>query len=271
MKYTRLMRARIEGRESDVPVTLMHKGGLRNFCEILRIPTPREYAKFESPEGIDLSSLPDEFVLKPAYASTSDGVMVLERTGELYEDAMSKTTYSSQDIVDIQRRVFDKYSKTKLRQTIAEQRVVCSEGLSIPADYKFLAFQGEIGIIIRIDRSESRLRMSYFDGDFVPVVDKRVRFNDNIADREYTLPPANWREMLDLATRVSYAVPTPCARIDLYSDKNDGPMLGEITLTPGSFYYDAGHTLSLSENHRLGAMWIDAAKRMRLPLAVQED
>ena len=261
MKYTHHMKKRIAGEEKGVPVRLMHKSNLKAFCDQIGVPAPAEIARFESVSDIDLNGLPDRFVLKPAFASTAEGVMLLERDGSRYYDAMSKKYWSDDEIVQLQQRIFEKYSGVRNRVTLAEQRVDCSEGLAIPADYKFLGFQGEIGIIIRIDRTKDKLAMSYYDGNFVPIVDERVRFNSDIADRESKLPPADWRRLLNLARRVSVAVPTPCARIDLFSDAN-GPLLGEITLTPGSFYYAAGHTLTGAEDERLGLLWEQAEAQL---------
>lgn len=264
------MKARIQGKEDRLPTSLMHKSGLRQFCDVVKVPTPIEYAKFDTPGDIDLDKLPEEFVLKPAYASAGEGVMLLTRVDGGYFDSMSQRTLTGDEIRLTQGKIYDKYVKTNSRHTIAEQRVICSEGLSIPPDYKFLAFQGRIGVIIRIDRSAGRLKMNYYDENFVPVVDERIKFNPKIADREFALPPKNWRSLLDLAVRTSYAVPTPFSRIDLFLDKESGPLLGEVTLTPGSFYYEAGHTLSLDENLRFGELWEQAARRLRMSMPVVE-
>lgn len=261
MKYTEAMKNRIEGKEKGVPVRLMHKSNLKDFCQQVGISLPLEYATFETPDDIILDGLPDRFVLKPAYASTADGVMVLSRDGETFYDSMSDRSFTFDGILEEQSRVFKKYTKVKNKVTIAEQRIASADGEAVPVDYKFLGFQGEIGVIIRIDRNHERLRLSYYDGDFRPIVDDRIRFKESIADREWVMPPSDWRSLLNLARRVSTAVPTGCARIDLFSDVS-GPVLGEITLTPGSFYYSAGHTLSPDEDARLGRMWSDANDRL---------
>lgn len=259
MKYTEHMKKRIDGHEGRLPVKLMHKSNLQNFCGQVGVRMPQEILKFDSVDDIDPDRLPEKFVLKPAFASAGEGVMLLERQeGGGFYDQLSKKGCSSADIVKVQESIDKKYSRVRRREFIVEQYVQDGDGSSVPPDYKFLAFQGEVGVIIRIDRTNDRLRMSYFDGEFTPVVDDRIRFNNSIADREWLLPPSNWFSLLNMARRISVAVPTPCARIDLFSDVS-GPMLGEITLTPGSFYYSAGHTLKKSEDERLGALWEKAA------------
>lgn len=262
MRYTEYMKRRIDGKEQGLPVRLMHKSNLKSFCDQIGVRQPNEIGRFESTDDISLAQFPDKFVLKPAFASTAEGVMLLERVDNGYYDAMSNKVWDEDSIAGMQHEIFEKYPRVKNRVTIVEQRVECSEGLSIPADYKFLSFQGQVAVIIRIDRTAARLKMSYFDGNFSPIVDDRIRFNDDIADRQWRLPPTDWRALLNLAHRVSVAVPTPCARVDLFSDVS-GPLLGEITLTPGSFYYSAGHTLSRQEDERMGQFWAEGERMLR--------
>lgn len=90
MKYTEHMRNRIEGREGSLPWLFAHKLDTYEFCQTTKIPTPKLYAKFEHPSDIELSDAPKLFVLKPAYSSTSRGVMVLPKTEDgLFDDRMS--------------------------------------------------------------------------------------------------------------------------------------------------------------------------------------
>lgn len=245
MGYIERMRRRISGDEARVPYQFGHKVSTHEFCQAVGIPAPKLLRKFDHPAEIDLDGLPDHFVLKPSYSSTSKGVLVLKRVDDCFFDSMSKRLISLKEIVGLQLEVFESHKKTKRKVTIVEERVQDLDATEIPKDYKFLAFQGQIGIIIVINRVGERLSMSYFDGEFRPIVDDRIVFNANIAERTTMLPPRNWQRLLNVARRVSVAVPTPCARIDLF-DSSRGPLLGEVTLTPGSFYYPGGHTLSIS-------------------------
>ena len=261
IKYTELMKNRIQGKENRVPYQFGHKLTTHEFCQINKIPTPRLIESFETPDDIDFRSLPAKFVLKPSYSSTSRGVMVLEDRGDTYFDSMSQKAMTALEIREVQQAVYDGHPKANRRFTLVEEFIEDVSGIDIPEDYKFLAFQGEIGLIIKIDRTADKLVMSYFDGEFRPVLDDRVVFKSSLADLKVSAAPKNWRRMLDIAKRISTIVPSPCARIDLY-DAVGGPVLGEITITPGSFYYPNGHTLSPEENARLGALWKDAEKRL---------
>lgn len=255
------MRQRIQGNEKRVPYQFGHKLDTHEFCRVAGVPVPRLLRKFDHPSEIELAGLPKEFVLKPSYSSTSQGVMVFKREGfDSCFDAMSGAMVSVDMIRDTQSRIFSK-STGKNKVTIVEERVVDPFGKAIPKDYKFLGFQGEIGMIIAIERIGKRMKMSYFDGQFRPVVDRRVVFNPKIAERVDAQLPQNWERLLNVARRISHAVPTPCARIDLF-DALDGPVLGEVTLTPGSFYFPGGHRLSSAEDARLGQLWGDAERRL---------
>lgn len=261
LRYIEYMRRRVAKAEPNLPVSLMDKSKLRAFADAIGVPYPKEYSLYPTPSSLDFSVLPDRFVLKPSYASAGEGVMLLTKEEGGYFDAMTRALWAPDEILAHQTAIFEKYANLRNRETIAEYWVRCSELRTIPVDYKFLAFQGEIGLVIRIDRTEKRLKISYFDGKFSPVFDDRIRFNEKIEDRVVAHAPRGAARLLEMARRVSVAAPTPFARIDLFLDEA-GPLLGEVTLTPGSFYYEAGHTLSKAEDERLGRLWESAEDRL---------
>lgn len=262
MNYTDYIKRRIQHKENRVPWNFGHKFDTHEFCIANRIPVPELFAKFDDPKDISLRDLPERFVLKPSYSSTSKGVFVLERRGEgRYFDFMSGSDVSADDVVAAQTKIFDSHTKAKRKFTLAEEYLEDAVVGGVPEDYKFMAFQGVIGLIIKINRNGDKLSMSYFDGEFRPVFDERIDFKSSLADLQISETPSNWRRLLDVARRASVIVPSPFARIDLF-DTTRGPVLGEITLTPGSFYYPNGHVLSTDENERLGRLWKEAEIRL---------
>jgi len=50
-------------------------------------------------------------------------------------------------------------------------------------------------------------------------------------------------------------------RIDMY-DSSNGPVFGEFTLTPGTFYYEDRETISPTLSAELGLMWDEAQRRL---------
>ena len=262
MLYTDYIKRRIDLKENKVPWFFGHKYDTHEFCVRNGIPVPHLLKKFSKPEEIQLDGLPERFVLKPAYSSTSRGVLVLERVADdVFLDHMSGKPLSLANIIEIQQTVFSAHSRAKRKYTLVEEYVEDANTQGIPEDYKFLAFQGKIGIIIKINRNNDKLVMSYFDSQFRPIYDDRVAFKSELADLEISTIPRNWRRLLDVARRASVVVPTPFARIDLF-DTTRGPVLGEVTLTPGSFYYPNGHVLSKEENARLGSLWREAEMKL---------
>ena len=74
-------------------------------------------------------------------------------------------------------------------------------------------------------------------------------------------PPEGAEALLAVARRVSTAVPSAFCRVDLY-DTPAGPVLGEITFYPGTFFYKNRKLMAPEEAVRLGAMWGVAEKRL---------
>lgn len=78
---------------------------------------------------------------------------------------------------------------------------------------------------------------------------------------EPAVTPANAGEILNVARRVSAAVPSAFVRVDLY-DTPKGVYLGELTFYPGTFYYKNRKLMHPMEAERLGRMWDSAAERL---------
>ncbi|MDO8143936.1 ATP-grasp fold amidoligase family protein [Isoptericola sp. 178] len=260
-RFTELLQDRGNGREPGVPWFVHDKIRCAEFMDILRIPTVEVLRRFETPEAIDLVGLPTEFVLKPTYESSSRGVMVLERLDDGYYESMRDKKISLDEIVEKQQELFDG-SKSKNRMTIVEKKIVDSSGLRIPMDYKAYTFQGEIAFVVGFDRNNAKTRISWFDSNFDPMDLSRVSTNEKYLDLERDpVRPTNWRELLNLATRASIATPAPFVSVDMY-DHIEGPLLGELTLVPGAFYFGKYFVASDEEDYVLGRMWERARDRL---------
>ena len=55
------------------------------------------------------------------------------------------------------------------------------------------------------------------------------------------------------------AVPSPFVRVDMYNTV-DGPVFGEFTLVPGTFYYEDREKMSPRLSARLGQLWDEAER-----------
>jgi hypothetical protein len=68
--------------------------------------------------------------------------------------------------------------------------------------------------------------------------------------------PTTLREMVEMARKISLALPMPLCRVDLYETAS-GPVLGEITRTPG-----APHLYRPDHDEYMGRKWHKAEARL---------
>ena len=262
MKFIEQLKARGSGTEVPQPPWHLHdKLKCYDFCNAVGIPTVTVLKKFEHPSQITFDGLPDEFVLKPAYHSSSIGVMVLARKGEVFHDAMTRRDWTFDEIMEKQLQIHDDHSKTAGKLTIVEEKIEDLSGKFIPQDFKAYALQGEIAFILQMDRNAGRTRVAWYDGNFVPITDNRVWTNEKYLTPMEHNRPADWEGLLHLARRASVATPTPFGSFDMYSSTR-GPLLGEITLVPGGFYFGKYFVPSDEQDRLVGQMWERALQRL---------
>lgn len=269
MDYFEHLQRRLDGKEEYVPARLGDKHLIRRFADLIGVRTTEIYFRGKASELMKFN-FPHEFVLKPAFASTSIGVMLLSRSNEdNFLDLLTHEEYSLQDIVEkcenISKRYFE--GRGEVGTFLVEELLRDADGSTPPQDIRFYTFQGEIGMILKEDHmTGSAAKAMYFDGNFLPFSDVTLRYS--VAEKAKHLEeiieartPANWRELLSVAKRISVAVPSAFVRVDLY-DTPGRVTLGEVTFFPGTFYYRDRKIMSASEAERLGRMWDEAATRL---------
>jgi hypothetical protein len=267
MDYFEHMQRRLDGQEQFFPSHLLRKSEVRRLAAMIGVQTPRIYG-YGPLQEVLAAELPDEFVLKPAFASTSIGVVLLRADGDGYENLLDGSHISREDLVErcmiVARRYFDDPDSADF---IAEELLRDHEGQTPPRDVRFYTFQGEIGMVLMEEHLAGPAAAMYFDGDFLPFadLDKRYGVAPGAESLESIVPaktPENWRDLLAVARRVSIAVPTAFCRVDLY-DTAKGVYLGEITFYPGTFYYRNRKLMFGAEAERLGRLWDNATERLR--------
>lgn len=247
------MENRINGAENNVPWFLEDKLRCYQFCHDNGIATTEVLRIFDSPDQIRFPVAETDFVLKPTRQSSMKGVMVLRKVSNGYYDLIRQRTMTFKQVVDEQTSVFED-THSQDNRLIVERKVSDADGYDIPRDFKAYAFRGEIALMLIIDRNTKPATVSFFDSDFQPLTDGSVTSNPNYVSEVFSVTPDSAESILDLARKTSLAVPSPFARIDMYSTAN-GPMVGEVTLTPGGFYYGQHYELSSQQQMRLGLMW----------------
>lgn len=252
---------RIENREKGIPWFLHDKLKCYRFCEENGLATVTVLREFDVPGDICLDGLPSDYVIKPTLQSSTKGVMVVHQGEAGLWDSMQRKFVTEQDILELQTDMFEQ-TKAFGKKVIVEAKISDVAGCDIPRDFKAYCFQGEVALILEINRNSKPSQVSWYDGEFRPVFDDRVTSNPEFVNEIIGSKPEAWAEILDLAKRTSAAVPTPFASIDMYSTPQ-GPIVGEITLAPGGLFHGKHYTLSPAQQSRMGAQWMEAADILR--------
>lgn len=266
MDYLSRMKERLDGREAFVPHHLGRKEEIRKFADLVGIKTPKIYASGSIDEILH-AELPEKFVLKPSFASTSIGIHILESRDSGLYDLMHGKPISHEEIIDEANSISERFLGNAASGIfLIEELLRDHDGAFPPPDIRAYAFQGVIGMILVEHHIDGPARAMYFDGEFLPFPDVHSRYSvaDGMEHLETIVEaqtPRNWEQILNVATRISYAVPSAFCRIDMY-DAQDGINLGEITFLPGTFYYKNRKIMSPAESERLGRLWAEAEERL---------
>ena len=254
------IRARMRELGTKDPAYLIDaKDDAHEWARAMDFRVPRIHATLPSIDAVDWERLPDEVVLKPARGTIGEGVHLLCRDGPRWHELSSRRSLSPDDVVAGYRRLEDDGSVS--REVVLEELVVdprCPD--DPPLDYKVMTFYGVVGLIEvkrRLPGDAHGAAWKVFDPSWRSLANP---FNDYETD-ESIAPPVHADGILDLAARVSAAVPRPCLRVDLYEDA-EGPLLGEVTPEPGGDL-----VIRRDVDAHLGRLWEEAESRLRVRFA----
>lgn len=203
------------------------------FVAGLGMRVPQRHAVLDDIESFHDADLPDRFVLKVANGWSARGVMLLERNGaDEYFDHMNLQVHTADSIVALQRAAALSF-RNESPQWIVEEFVkpLLSSG-AIPFDYKFYCFQGEVGLIVQIDRNCSPTKVILFDGEFRALKRGTDYLLRGTAKHGTPVIPLHAPEMLWWAQKLSLEADSPFVRVDML-DSPTGPVFGEFTYSPG--------------------------------------
>ena len=243
----------------------------------LGVRSPAILRVFDKPADFDDAGLPDAFVLKPVAMTGKRGVMVLRRLPDRsgYFDLLGRRRLGRGDIVAEQQRwrALWKANRRGPYRLIAQEIVVGENGPDqIPLDYKTYAFNGVVKFIQQIDRNTSPPPLYTFHlGEFsASAYPKYVETDWTKIRRGTPVVPRCRDDLIRTAKAISLALKTPFISVDLYAGI-DGPVLGELTSTPGTPYFGGSFRFTPDFDEELGREWLDALDRLGLAAPLFDD
>lgn len=176
-------------------------------------------------DDIDLSELPDKFVLKTTH--DSGGVVICtDKIDFNFEEAKKKLSKSLKNNYYYHGCEWP-YKNIKPR-IICEQYISDRCGSFMLTDYKFYCFDGKVdSVMLCIDREKGDPKFYFFDKEWNL---KRYNIRGKNAPENFTIPkPDCIDEMFTLAEKLSKDI--PFVRIDMYCS-DEKIYFGEFTFYP---------------------------------------
>lgn len=231
------------------------KLGAYLLLDRLGVPHAEVYDVIRGHQTLTPRHLSRPVVLKPLFGESARGVFYLCPDGDGWINRLNGRRLGLNKIHNRLREVVEDRGFPDI--WIIEEPLTPA-GIESPSgpvadDYKVYTFQGEVGLILqrRAWAGEGR-RFRWFDPDWQPVsTGKYSEIIDNALS-----PPPDPAQLLEVARRVSRAVPLPFCRVDAYVTDR-GVRVGEINGWTGGYDKFDDHW-----DQHLGAMWESAEVRV---------
>lgn len=264
MKWTERIGQRNAGNEKAVPWWVNDKYKLHKWAIENDLPMPKLLQVWKTPDELELAELPNRFVLKPSVMFSAKGVMLLEKLSNgNYWDSLGERELTVESIHREQQKTYEQCKYKGSYRLLAEERVESTiNSQQIPFDYKIHSFYGEAHLVQQINRNSSPVRYAFFDGNFEKLdLDRAIISDWKKRPQDDHLKPDAWEEMLEIGKAVSRLLITPFMRVDMFLGAN-GPIIGELTPSPGDAFYRNNYTYTAEFDEELGRHWDAAAARI---------
>lgn len=222
------------------------------------VATPEILGVWGNIDDLDLSAMPERFVLKSELGAGGHGVFPLRRIDEDRFELLGETReqFSTADLIEryhTKKTVYGPY----FAEGFLDQRVVTEE---IPDDIKIYASYGEVSMVLLRRMPEhanlDTARYRYTDSTGRDLGDDII---GNPRRIDSTIPlPEPFEDFIKVAQHLSRAVATPFIRVDVYDTAN-GPVLGELTRAPGG-----AQRYRRDQDIAMGRAWDEAQWRLDL-------
>ena len=209
-----------------------------NSLNIDGLTVPRTIKSYKDANEIDLSELPDKFVIKCNHRS--GGVFVCTNKSAFDLDGIRKVLNNM--LKENYAKVNYEYHYKYIEPQIMVEEYISDGTGRMPYDYKFYMFSGRVGKLLLCSDRANGLRQDMFD--------QYWNYQDDVLPeyRSNTVPakPDNLQDLVRIAEELCVTDKShnfPFVRVDLYSDNNK-VYFGEYTFTPaqgldGDFYEHA--------------------------------
>ena len=238
-RFYQLESKRICGHSNSVNWELDDKIKAYKFVDKYDIKHPKLLAKLPDikslKEYLENNKL-EKFVLKISNQHSAAGVFLLRKISEdLYFDDLTSKAYTINEIVDKENKL-DTQAEYVLRDTyffIEESVTNFVDEFKIPFDYKIFCFNGVPKLILQMNRNVDPVNISFFDGNFIPLVEGRDWFlNHEKASTGIPIIPPSAFQMLYLTKMIALDANKKHVRIDWF-DNGEYPVFGEFTFASG--------------------------------------
>lgn len=201
---------------------LSHKGNSREFAIKFGCRVPELYWRGNHLSDVNLSKLPDKFVIRPSIGTNSRMVFLMDGKTNLFDGKK----YSDQQLISM-------ISEASLQESNVEfliEEFLTDENAdrNIMNDYKFYMFNGEVACIRLINRKSPKEGENLYyneEWDLIPTI-KKTKYKEG----SYQSPPVCLEEMISYAKGLSKQCEI-FMRIDLYATTK-GAVFGEFATTP---------------------------------------
>jgi hypothetical protein len=191
------------------------------------------YGVYNTPDEIDLSTLPDSFVLKDTLGGGGNAILVVKDKSRLDWEAAKKQMWEWVNTPIHRKHPGREWVYEGRKHRIIAEKYMEDENSDLP-DFKFYCFDGKVAVYyIRKGYAKSHRdgRVRFYDAD-----DRRlcVKIDYCSPDGEHVEVPCIVQKMKEYAARIASAFPH--ARIDFYSVAGK-VVFGEITFFTASGYF----------------------------------
>lgn len=228
--------------ETDSHSVLIDKLFTRQAAESAGLKCPEVLFQVPTIRDVDFENLPETLVLKLTNQASKRGVFILHKFAGGFYEQLRKKVFAKSDIINH----IESLDKVDEADVLGEALVLGENGaFDIPFDYKLYTFDSGVEFILQVNRNGDKDAVAFFDGNFEPIDDDRVRRGPKkYIKKGRHVRPANYRDMLDAAKQVHRVTKRPFISVDLYTTGND-IFVGELTPTPGGPY--VGNLFRFSE------------------------